>query len=403
MKTSERIRKKAEMKKNEEKKNDKNTDKLEPIQESSNSDIKINENTIDENCAIQTVAVQCKECIVFINDKKSIIHLNNELKKENELLLRELKDTKLCLKFMEEEYNNCATRLDAIKRKCMNRGFDLSSVDNCDEFNDHAHQLELISENASATNRPGDLTAAEQVSEVSDCEILTNSVVAYDSSVNTNVNVQNENNVINIESHRIEKNDVIESRGEYEIETIINKRSTKRQQPLNDVLVMGDSLVRLASRVVGEVNPCTYYYPGMRLENVAQALGRVLVNNCKPKVLILHFGTNNVKSAKSIDHLTGDAYDMITKIKSMLPKTTIVINGILKRRDVSAEMIRLFNNNVRWVCESLQVQYVDPNDVMDMKYSGLCRDGLHLNNRGALALGQFIVEKARDYLTKSKN
>lgn len=101
----------------------------------------------------------------------------------------------------------------------------------------------------------------------------------------------------------------------FPIETIINKRSTKVEKVLKDVIVMGDSLVRLSSQVAPDLKDCTYFYPGMRLENVAQALERLLVNTRKPKTILLHFGTNNVKYTKCLDVITGEAYDMLTKIK----------------------------------------------------------------------------------------
>lgn len=61
------------------------------------------------------------------------------------------------------------------------------------------------------------------------------------------------------------------SKLEYQIETIINSKPSSH---LHDVVVMGDSMVRLASQVVGELKDCTYYYPGMRLEPCCTSNGK---------------------------------------------------------------------------------------------------------------------------------
>lgn len=187
----------------------------------------------------------------------------------------------------------------------------------------------------------------------------------------------------------------------YQIETIINKKSTKVEQVLKDAIVMGDSLVRLASQVMADLKECTYFYPGMRLENVAQALERLLMNRKKPKTLLLHFGTNNVKGVKCIDQITGEAYDMVTNVKKLVPNTHIILNGILTRRDVSGEIIKRINENLQWVCSVHCVTFANPNEKIGNINVGLARDGLHLNMRGAMDLGQVLISEIME--CRSKN
>lgn len=191
--------------------------------------------------------------------------------------------------------------------------------------------------------------------------------------------------------------------GIFQIETIINKKSTKVVNELKDVIVMGDSLVRLASQVALDLKDCTYVFPGMRLENVAQALERILVNIVKPKTLFLHFGTNNVKSSKNLDVITGEAYDMLTKVKKLLPSAEIILNGIVYRRDVIDETIQTINANLEWVCNVHNVAFSNPNDRMGNIQLGLSRDGLHLNMRGARKLGQIIIDDLLQLRSKNWN
>ena len=81
-------------------------------------------------------------CGDLLTENKNLIRENRELKKESLVLLTELKETKLCLKFMEEEGKNREISFAALRNKCKISGIDVLVADGLGEFVDSAeHEL----------------------------------------------------------------------------------------------------------------------------------------------------------------------------------------------------------------------------------------------------------------------
>lgn len=83
-----------------------------------------------------------------------------------------------------------------------------------------------------------------------------------------------------------------------------------------------------------------------------------------------------------------EVYNVIRHTKKCFPSATVVVNGIIIRRDVSRSYIADINEGIRWACDSLKAVFVDVNKFVD--YSCLARDGLHLNRKGSFLLGKLV-------------
>lgn len=157
---------------------------------------------------------------------------------------------------------------------------------------------------------------------------------------------------------------------------------------LEETLVVGDSMVRRAGETVKEAGGKVMSYSGIRTEELRKRVEEDDTKSLSPKVVLLHVGTNDLKSTPSADHLMGDMYDLISSVKKKHPDAQVIVSGVLHRADVEARFIKQVNDNLKWVSGLQQAKFVDANGCI--KGKDLSRDGLHPNWRGANKLGQFF-------------
>ena len=53
------------------------------------------------------------------------------------------------------------------------------------------------------------------------------------------------------------------------------------------------------------------------------------------ETLIIHVGTNDLRSARNLDFIMRDVYELVSTTKKKLPNCRLVLSGVLRRRDVS--------------------------------------------------------------------
>lgn len=357
MKTSERIRKKGEKKKNDEKKGDTNADGLQ-----------LSENSTVIGPQTDSAKLQCTECKVFIAEKKIIIRENHELKKENVVILRELKETKLCLKFMEEEQRNREKVFAALKNKCRNSGMDLSFVERIEEFSDPA-QLELISGTAggqtSVINRPDPLIAADQVSEIA---ITPNSGIAPDRRVSVKKTSQNEN--------------------------------TDRRRFKKKILIVADSHGRDMQRILSKclndvtVNVTSFIKPGAGMKEIAKGITEKTAHFSQDDVVILMGGTNDIEGNTPFQLTIAQSLESFVPISK---KTKVIINCIPQRwdkpelnRDIGQanKFMHNFINKIKNKnSKNISINFLE-DKLRPHHYN---RSGLHLNTEGKKTLCTTIL------------
>ncbi len=125
-------------------------------------------------------------------------------------------------------------------------------------------------------------------------------------------------------------------------------------------------------------------FPGIRTEEVHRLME--IRGLGSTETVILHVGTNDLKSAGNLDCVMGEVYSLVHKAKTKFPKYKFVLSGVLRRAGVSWRRIGALNDRYAWISRILGVTFVDPNSCLeDWDFA---KDGLHVNRRGARRLGQ---------------
>lgn len=148
----------------------------------------------------------------------------------------------------------------------------------------------------------------------------------------------------------------------------------------------------------------SFFYSDYRITSLAR--------NGVPDVIFVLGGTNDwsrgipLGSAKDVDKVTTlyGAYTLtIKKLKRLYPKTTIILCGILPRkqggntRNRSGWTITQGNNAIREIAETLQVAYIDMDDCgMAQDIQSCTLEGLHPNALGMRMIADKIIEAAQN-------
>jgi hypothetical protein len=119
-------------------------------------------------------------------------------------------------------------------------------------------------------------------------------------------------------------------------------------------------------------------FPGIRTEQLHRVIEKRDLGS--PETVVIHVGTNDLRTMKNLDFLVGEVYALVATAKSKLPNCRLVLSGVLRRRDVSWRRIGALNDRFDWVANALEITFVDPNSWIEG--GDFARDGLHLNGRG---------------------
>jgi hypothetical protein len=141
-------------------------------------------------------------------------------------------------------------------------------------------------------------------------------------------------------------------------------------------MVVGDSVRGIGA---GHRNMMVECLPGINSELLHKVIERRDLG-C-PETVIIHVGTNDLKSTRNLDWIMEEIHALATTAKVKFPSCRLVLSGVLRRSDVSWRL--------GWVAEALGITFVDPNSWIDD--SEFARDGLHLNGRGKSRLGQLFA------------
>ena len=104
--------------------------------------------------------------------------------------------------------------------------------------------------------------------------------------------------------------------------------------------------------------------------------------NHKPDVLVLHVGTNNLKSANKPEDIANDIIKLATSIKSRVNE--IIISGIVDRNDQFNTKGNEVNDILKTKCILNNFTFCDNSNILRSYHTN--GSGLHLNYRGTVAL-----------------
>jgi hypothetical protein len=150
-------------------------------------------------------------------------------------------------------------------------------------------------------------------------------------------------------------------------------------------MVVGDSIVWNVGAEYADMK--VECFPGIKTDQLQRVMERKEPDNAE--TLIIHVGTNDLRSTRNLDLIMGEIHELVTNVKKKLPNCKLVLSGVLRRRDVSWKRIGALNNKLDWVANAVGLTFVDPNSwIEEGDFSG---DGVHLNSRGKRHLGSLYA------------
>jgi hypothetical protein len=136
-----------------------------------------------------------------------------------------------------------------------------------------------------------------------------------------------------------------------------DKDSMPTKEKVFKCMVVGDSLVR---NVVAEhADMKVECFSGIKTEQLHREMERMELDSAE--TLIIHVGTNDLRSARNLDLVLGEVYALVSTAKKKLPNCKLVLSGVLRCRDMSWRCIGALNGRLDWVANAVGLTFVDPN------------------------------------------
>lgn len=179
-------------------------------------------------------------------------------------------------------------------------------------------------------------------------------------------------------------------------ESVINRNenNTSRRQHANTWIkqkpqttcIIGDSMIKtLKSKFIKKnVNKNEKVFinsfPGANIKKMHHYAVPSLEYD--PERVVLHIGTNELRSQKLPNEIAIEILDLAGTIKK--ESNEIIISGIIPRRDFLNEKAKEVNSILKSLCNENNIVYVDNSNILPSKH--LSNDNLHLNIYGTQTL-----------------
>ena len=154
------------------------------------------------------------------------------------------------------------------------------------------------------------------------------------------------------------------------------EHSNKKQ----DIIVAGDSMLNnIEDRFnlnTKKANVSIRAFPGSTIEDFKDYVAPLARK--KPDALIVHIGTNNVRS-DTPKQVTEKLIQLHRHVKSIAPETKLVLSNIIRRHDYQnlGKKITEINSLLAIECKRNKIDLID-----NINATGIGRKGLHPNNLG---------------------
>ena len=162
-----------------------------------------------------------------------------------------------------------------------------------------------------------------------------------------------------------------------------------------EIAIVGDSMTKnLQGWKMSKVkNVRNYTFPGATIENMSHHVIPAIEK--KPEEIILHVGTNNLKS-DSAQSIAEKISQIATTIQEKSPDTKVTISGIITRKDdVSLkEKITEANNLLQTSSEQHSWTFLEHSNIDDRS---LNKGGIHLNKKGIGILIKNLITHIRSF------
>ena len=123
-------------------------------------------------------------------------------------------------------------------------------------------------------------------------------------------------------------------------------------------------------------------FPGATTECMSDYVNPSL--KYKPDLMIIHTGTNDLRSDKTPSDITEEIINLIERIKT--DENEIIVSGVVVRNDNLNDKGLQVNASLKLKCVKYNVQFLEHYNISSRYH--LNASGLHLNPKGTIALAQ---------------
>jgi|APGre2960657505_1045072.scaffolds.fasta_scaffold01589_7 beta-glucosidase len=166
-----------------------------------------------------------------------------------------------------------------------------------------------------------------------------------------------------------------------------------------DLCLLGDSVTQmwpgdLFVKYFGYFNAVNFGIGGDRAENVLWRLQHGELDGTSPKLIVLLIGTNN-SGMNTPDEIALGVATVLQNLRTKLPKTKILLLGILPRRDANRAKTDAANPLIAKLGDGKMVHYHDLGGMLLDKEGkllpGMLTDDVHLSRKAYEAWGEAIT------------
>lgn len=164
----------------------------------------------------------------------------------------------------------------------------------------------------------------------------------------------------------------------------VSKSLKSNNKDETDVIIIGDSITKNVQghKLSRKLKVKSVSFPGATIEDTTDFIKPYLRR--KPKNLIIHVGTNNIKSDKP-KSIKSKLANLIQNIKKDHTSVRIAVSSLTTRKDDPAltSKISSVNNSLEQYCKSNDIDFINNKSVDS---TCINRGGLHLNRQGTVNL-----------------
>jgi platelet-activating factor acetylhydrolase IB subunit beta/gamma len=200
--------------------------------------------------------------------------------------------------------------------------------------------------------------------------------------------------------------DAVERTDEHHIEKhALFLEINKKRNPI-DILLIGDSITRrwednpeIFNRFFSKYNTINFGVGGDCIENLRWRILNGELDNIKPRLVVLHIGTNNLPT-NSAEEVCKGIKDILKIFRDKLPESRILLIGLLPRnkdetgRDYMS-MIKTINEKLKNAVADYNTEFTDLGNYFKETSSSvkedLLPDGLHPAEKGFTVLGDLLI------------
>ena len=216
-------------------------------------------------------------------------------------------------------------------------------------------------------------------------------------------NSTNNDEIINVDKKQTSdydkiKNDNTNAKTNTELQNNDLKEDDKKNsQERKTIFIVGDSMIKelkgfeLAKSIGHKKAVKIRSHPSAQIRCLVDHIQPIIRNNDTEHVL-LHIGTNDLKSEKTPVQICHDIIHLTSVIRDKGIKVSI--SGIIQRNDQLNNKVLLVNDSLKKICESIGITFINNGNIRPDLHLNASK--LHLNRRG----NSILIGNVRKYLNK---